>query len=609
MFTKFIFVFISLKFSIFIWLLIFLFTYSSFKMDSISLAKQFQWLLCKFDSEDSQTSENELEGILNQSDKQINLLFSRIFCSFIPSRSPRFKTYASLFSKVPSLSSPEFKDIFLTYLKNYLLEPNQPEVCEFFSYLVESKYIDLDKAFEILLSLFQSAESLQNIQFLQFLYCIFRIQDLLKAHPKFTEVMNEFRIRYENIKIGVNLDENSEIFSFLYDQLLNPGKNPIKSIISDESEKLPSIEVLDPNLYISPSILSFAPPLPCVCAFYGAFKSLQVLYSQGLVNETHDDEDRSISQFAAAGGNVPLLKYLNETQKVDFTNSIDYCIEYFQEDAYDYLSTNFPLSSTVFHSAAKVNNVSKAELFIEKKVPLQSRDEYNWTPLHIAASHNSCEVTKLLIAQEAVDINVSDLDGETPLHCAAKDGYVEILKILIENKKINVQPRDKDGATPLHWAVINNKPEAVRILLRTEKVDPNCRDYFDRSPILLAAASNSPDSMRVLLEIGSTKIDLNLPDKRSTTPLIAAAESKSLDCVKLIVEASKKSGFKVDFNKRNVEGVTALDIAAFADSLDIVELLLGVDGVDASDLNNQSARKQLPKRIVKLIDDHFNNKK
>lgn len=268
-------------------------------MDSISLAKQFQWLLCKFDSEDSPTSIKELEDILNQSNKQIYLLFSRIFCSFIPSRSNHFQTYATLFTKVPSLSNPEFKDIFLTYLREYILEPNQPEVCEFFSYLVESKYIDYDKAFDILLSIFQSAEKLQNIQFLQLLYCVFRIQDQLRSHPKYPEVMNEFRIRNDNIQIGANLDDNAEIYSYLYKQFKNPGKNPIKSILSDESEKLATFSVLDPNLYVSPSILSFSPPISCVCAFYGSLNSLQSLYSKRLVHEIIDDDDRTISQFAA----------------------------------------------------------------------------------------------------------------------------------------------------------------------------------------------------------------------------------------------------------------------------------------------------------------------
>ncbi|KAK8888096.1 hypothetical protein M9Y10_039157 [Tritrichomonas musculus] len=577
-------------------------------MDSISLAKQFQWILCKFDSEDDQASEKELENILNQSDKQINLLFSRIFFNFIPSRTTHFKTYASLFSKIPSLSSPEFKDIFLSYLRDYLLEPNQPEICEFFTFLVESKYIELDKAFEILLSLFQSAEKLQNIQFLQFLYCIFRIQNLLKTHPKYPDLMNEFNIRIENIKIGVNIDDNSEIFSYLYEQLLNPEKNPIKNIISDESEKIPSFESLDPSLYVSPSILSFAPPLSCVCAYYGALKTLKAVVSRGQnIKDDVDDEGRTLSQFASASGNVELLKYLKDTIKADFTNSLDYSIEYFRDDAFEYLISQFPLSPTAIHSACKANNVSKLEFLISKKVKLDSRDEYNWTPLHIAASHNSCEVTKILTSQSSVDINIADLDGETPLHCAAKDGYVDVIRILLEHPKIVADCRDKDGATPLHWAVINDQAEAVRTLISNQKVDVNSKDNFDRTPIILAALSNSPNALRVLLS-ATNKINANLADQRQTTPLIAAAEAKSVECARLLLGEAKR--LNIELNRRNVEGVTALDTAAFADAPEIVELLLKTEGIDASDLNNQSARKQLSKRVLKLVDDYFSaNKK
>ena len=575
-------------------------------MDSISLAKQFQWLLCKFDSEDGQTSEKELENIINQSDKQVNLLFSRIFCNFIPSRSTRFNKYATLFTKVPSLSNPEFKDIFLTYLQNYLLEPNQPEICEFFSFLIESKYIGIDKAFEILISLFQSAEKLQNLQFLQFLYCIFRIQDQLKAHTRYPELMNEFKIRYENIKIGVNLDENSEIYSFLYDQLLNPEKNPIKNIIADESEKIPNFEVLDPTLYVSPSILSFSPPISCVCAFYGAIKTLKSLSKEGRLHaDDADDDGRTLCQFAAAGGNIAVLKYLKETIKADFSNSLDYAIEYFQDEAFEYITSLFPLSPTSLHSAAKVNNISKFEFFISKNFPLENRDEYNWTPLHIAASHDSCEIIKILTSKDKVNVNITDLDGETPLHCASKDGYINSMKILLNHPKILPNLKDREGATPLHWAVINDKAEAVRLLIKNEKVDVNEKDNFQRSALLLAAASNSPNAMRVLLSSGRIT-DANAADQRLTTPLIASCESKSVECIKLIIDASKT--ISVDFNKRNVDGVTALDVAAFSNSPEIVRLLLGVEAVDASDLNKQSAKKQLSKEIVQIIDEYFSSK-
>ena len=179
------------------------------------------------------------------------------------------------------------------------------------------------------------------------------------------------------------------------------------------------------------------------------------------------------------------------------------------------------------------------------------------------------------------------------------------MKILLNHPKILPNLKDREGATPLHWAVINDKAEAVRLLIKNEKVDVNEKDNFQRSALLLAAASNSPNAMRVLLSSGRIT-DANAADQRLTTPLIASCESKSVECIKLIIDASKT--ISVDFNKRNVDGVTALDVAAFSNSPEIVRLLLGVEAVDASDLNKQSAKKQLSKEIVQIIDEYFSSK-
>lgn len=574
-------------------------------MESIALGKEFQSLLCKLESTNHQALEDRIEEILQSLDKQVIQLFSKIFCSFIPSRTLNFKSYSNFFLTIPSLSNPIVKDIFLATMKNQMRTPNQPELCEFFSYLVENKYVDLDNAIEIILFLLKSPEKLQNLQFLQFLYCVFRIQNILEPHPKYTQITNEFKIRYDNINIGANLDENAPIYTFLYEQLKQPETNPLINIISDSVVTNHPFDVLEPSLFISSSLLSFTPPLSCVCAFCAALNSLKSLGAQIVSDE--DDEGRTVADFAAASGNIEVLKYL-KSLNVDFSEALRYCIEFFRDDAFDFLVSFTPLkespSASLLHSAAKVNNIAKLEYLIStKKLSLNYRDDYNWTPLHIAASENNIEALQILLQQPDIDVNAPDLDGETPLHCAAKDGYIESMGLLLQHSNINPDPKDTNGATPLHWAAMNNQSDAVRLLINLPngKVNVNQKDCFDRTPLLAAALSGSSEAMRILLTSGIQCVDVNIADKMQVTPFIAAVERKSLECVKLLVETNN-----VDYNKTNSDGLTAFHLAVFNDEFDIVKYLLDVQGVEKADIKCAMSKNQLSAQMTKILEEYFN---
>ena len=536
-------------------------------MDFVSLTDEFQSLLSKYCNDDNTSIIDEIEKIIKDSDKQSMLLFSKVLCSFLTSRVKYFKVYSSMLNDVPSLQSPEFKDIFITYFKTQLIEPDLPSLCEFFTYMLDINYLSIDEYVNILLGIFENAQKLENIIFVQLLYSVFRVKSDLTQSEKFDQLMNEFKIRYDNIKIGVNLDDNSEIYVFLYEQLENPSENPVSYIIADEDEKIPDFETLEPSLYVSPSILSFSPKRIHVCAFYGAIKCMKKMIQQGVNLNEEDDEGRTVAQFAAAGGNIEILKLLKE-KGVDFTDSLSFAIEYFQDEAFEYLLSFCPLTDQLFHSAAKTNNISKMKYLISKNVPPEGRDEYNWTPLHIAASHNCCEAVKLLISLENVNVNIADLDGETPLHCAAKDGYIDVMSILLHHPKINASAKDFNEATPLHWAACYNQPEAARLLL-SFNVDSNCRDGFERTPLILSGISNSPSVMKILLSY--PQVDVNAFDKIGTTALIGSVEARSLECVKLISLAPN-----VDLYIKNADNLTALDLSSRMNLSEIFNFLNGI---------------------------------
>ncbi len=93
----------------------------------------------------------------------------------------------------------------------------------------------------------------------------------------------------------------------------------------------------------------------------------------------------------------------------------------------------------------------------------QDEDDFNRTPLHMAASRGKVEIARMLIDAGA-NVNVQNEYGSTPLHVAARRVEVEIARMLIDaGAYVDVQ--DKSGWTPLHVAAIYGNVEIARMLI------------------------------------------------------------------------------------------------------------------------------------------------
>jgi ankyrin repeat protein len=96
-------------------------------------------------------------------------------------------------------------------------------------------------------------------------------------------------------------------------------------------------------------------------------------------------------------------------------------------------------------------------------VDWQDEDDFNRTPLHMAASRGNVEIVKMLI-DAGSDANVQSNIGYTPLHVAASWGRLEIAKMLIDaGAYVDVQ--DKSGWTPLHVAASLGRVEIAQMLI------------------------------------------------------------------------------------------------------------------------------------------------
>ena len=155
------------------------------------------------------------------------------------------------------------------------------------------------------------------------------------------------------------------------------------------------------------------------------------------------------------------------------------------------------------------------------------------------------------LAENGIQPNQKDRDGQTPLMHAAQAGAENVLLNLI---KMNANPHVQDitGNTPLHWAVVMNRLRMVEIMLYFGS-NPNAKNKAGATPFSLSVIKSDPSIAKRLLDY---EADILLADNMGNFPLHKAVSAKSKENIWLLlsVGASKEN--------RNKEGLSPEDIAS-----------------------------------------------
>jgi len=123
---------------------------------------------------------------------------------------------------------------------------------------------------------------------------------------------------------------------------------------------------------------------------------------------------------------------------------------------------------------------SLAAHFLDKGLPVDSRDEQGRTPLFLAVYHERLDLVKLFIARGA-DVNARTDVQFTPLMMASISGFRDIAAYLLDHGA-DPRLRDDEGFTALHWAATQHYPEIVRLLVR-KGADVNARNDVGESAV------------------------------------------------------------------------------------------------------------------------------
>ncbi|KAM7536358.1 hypothetical protein Aperf_G00000080488 [Anoplocephala perfoliata] len=244
---------------------------------------------------------------------------------------------------------------------------------------------------------------------------------------------------------------------------------------------------------------------------------------------------------------------------------------------------------TPLHAAAYVGDVDFVEFLLANNARVNVKDIKWYTPLHRACASNAPSVVQILLDNGA-DRNMRDKSWLTPLHVAAFNGSLECARLLLfyntENGEFgtNINASDRGGHTPLHHAVYGGHIDMVRLLLMNG-ASVNAFDKNDRRALHWAAACNLANENNVL-----------------HLSCLNAQREVVMRTLKVLSEDSHESRLTLTLNQRNLDGFTALHLAAMSSNDgECMELLIRFcKQFDESKRSSASADADSPKPILNL---------
>jgi hypothetical protein len=114
-------------------------------------------------------------------------------------------------------------------------------------------------------------------------------------------------------------------------------------------------------------------------------------------------------------------------------------------------------------AAAKAGHAETVLQLVQQGTPPDKKDIRGTTPLWHAASNGHLDIVRILLATNAVDVNVESVARRTPIFWTAAKGHVEIVKLLLDHGA-RQDYTDEDGQSPLAIAQLHGQDTVVDVL-------------------------------------------------------------------------------------------------------------------------------------------------
>ena len=146
--------------------------------------------------------------------------------------------------------------------------------------------------------------------------------------------------------------------------------------------------------------------------------------------------------------------------------------------------------------------------------------------------------------------------GNTPLHAATRIGAIDIVQLLTKNGS-NINAVNNRGSTALHFC---------SFLSSADKENMNGEDIRKNWP--------SNNYLKIAVFLIANGIDIDKPDLNGYTALHVAAQRGCMDIVRLLVDSSARLDIKTKIDYKGRGGRTPAEMAGFGGQAEAMDFLI-----------------------------------
>ncbi|PNP49541.1 hypothetical protein THARTR1_09863 [Trichoderma harzianum] len=317
------------------------------------------------------------------------------------------------------------------------------------------------------------------------------------------------------------------------------------------------------------------------------------LYLAHVSVDLYSPDNLTALHYAAGRGHFDLAKFLLEEHGAN--PNLD-----------NHVSSNGPIQAAVVCDHPRL-----VELLLSKGAdPRCYNSSYSHSFMLAVGRRVDESIVKLFLQDGRVDPRAQYFNGRAVLECAIHCNRDGVVRLLLEDGRVNPNQRFVSGMTPLLFASSMSQRKSARTLntlLQDERVDLSARDPDGCNACTLAAKHGNLGNIRALLL--DTRMNPDQGDKDGKTPAMYAAAGyleegeRSIQAYlaqdKHLVLAAVIADERVDLNKRDKDGRTAIHWAVENKRLENVKLLLESGRVDV----NQEIQTLIETEMTKLLPD------
>ena len=239
---------------------------------------------------------------------------------------------------------------------------------------------------------------------------------------------------------------------------------------------------------------------------------------------------------------------------------------------------NYKYKVSPLHVAIANNNIEVVKELLSQGANVNHEDSYYGTPINITANDGNLILVKELLNYGANPYQTLEgyghsdyLSEETPLWVALEKGYhsiVEEMLLYAENDAIVV---DINDWTPLHYASFHGHKGSVTKLL-ARGCNPNVLNKDHETPLHFAI-DFAPDADSIVKELLNYGANINIKAENGDTAFHKAFASYDIKKNENIIHILMDEKYNYNFNLKNEDGKTVLDIAIEQKNNDVARMI------------------------------------